>query len=91
MRKIVAFHSYKGGTGKTLFSINLATTYANRGKKICLFDLDFRAPSLHAAFKTDGSEYWLNPFRLLIQFFSDACKINTYSNSNPLELCAVRN
>jgi len=62
MRKIVAFHSYKGGTGKTLFSINLATTYANRGKKICLFDLDFRAPSLHAAFKTDGTEYWLNDY-----------------------------
>jgi MinD-like ATPase involved in chromosome partitioning or flagellar assembly len=62
MRKIVAFHSYKGGTGKTLFSINLATTYANRGKKVCLFDLDFRAPSLHAAFKTDGTEYWLNDY-----------------------------
>ncbi|MCK5563293.1 MinD/ParA family protein [Candidatus Bathyarchaeota archaeon] len=62
MRKIVAFHSYKGGTGKTLFSINLATTYASRGKKVCLFDLDFRAPSLHAAFKTDGTEYWLNDY-----------------------------
>lgn len=62
MGKIVAFHSYKGGTGKTLFSINLATTYANRGKKVCLLDLDFRAPSLHAAFKTDGSEYWLNDY-----------------------------
>jgi len=62
MRKIVAFHSYKGGTGKTLFSINLATTYASRGKKVCLFDLDFRAPSLHTAFKTDGTEYWLNDY-----------------------------
>jgi septum site-determining protein MinD len=62
MKKIVAFHSYKGGTGKTLFSVNLATTYANRGKKVCLFDLDFRAPSLHAAFKTDDTEYWLNDY-----------------------------
>jgi len=62
MRKIVAFHSYKGGTGKTLFSVNLATMYASRGKKVCLFDLDFRAPSLHAAFKTDGTEYWLNDY-----------------------------
>ena len=62
MRKIVAFHSYKGGTGKTLFSINLATMYASKGKKVCLFDLDFRAPSLHTAFKTDGIEYWLNDY-----------------------------
>jgi len=62
MGKIVAFHSYKGGTGKTLLSVNLATTYASRGKRVCLFDLDFRAPSLQAAFKTDGNEYWLNDY-----------------------------
>jgi len=62
MGKIVAFHSYKGGTGKTLMSVNLATTYAGSGKKVCLFDLDFRAPSLQAAFKTDGNEYWLNDY-----------------------------
>jgi len=60
--KIVAFHSYKGGTGKTLLSVNLATMYASRGKKVCLFDLDFRAPSLQAAFKTDGNDYWLNDY-----------------------------
>jgi len=60
--KIVAFHSYKGGTGKTLLSVNLATTYASRGKKVCLFDLDFRAPSLQAAFKTNDNEYWLNDY-----------------------------
>jgi MinD-like ATPase involved in chromosome partitioning or flagellar assembly len=62
MGKIVAFHSYKGGTGKTLLSVNLATIYANRGKKVCLFDLDFRAPSLQATFKTDDTEYWLNDY-----------------------------
>lgn len=62
MGKIVAFHSYKGGTGKTLLSVNLATMYAGRGKKVCLFDLDFRAPSLHAAFKTNDTEYWLNDY-----------------------------
>ena len=62
MGKIVAFHSYKGGTGKTLLSVNLATMYASRGKKVCLFDLDFRAPSLQAAFKTDGNEHWLNDY-----------------------------
>jgi len=62
MGKIIAFHSYKGGTGKTLLSINLATTYAKHGKSVCLFDLDFRAPSLHAAFASDGVECWLNEY-----------------------------
>ena len=62
MGKIVAFHSYKGGTGKTLLSINIAAIYAKRGKSVCLFDLDFRAPSLHAAFGSDVPEYWLNEY-----------------------------
>jgi septum site-determining protein MinD len=62
MGKIIALHSYKGGTGKTLLSINLAATYLKRGKKICLLDLDFRAPSLHAVFKINNSEYWLNDY-----------------------------
>ncbi len=62
MGKIIALHSYKGGTGKTLLSINLAATYVKRGKNICLLDLDFRAPSLQAAFKTNDAEYWLNDY-----------------------------
>jgi len=62
MGKIIAIHSYKGGTGKTLFSVNLATTFALKGKKVCLLDMDFRAPSLHALFKLSGSEYWLNDY-----------------------------
>ncbi len=62
MGKIIAVHSYKGGTGKTLLSVNLAASYAKRGKKVCLMDLDFRAPSLHALFKNQKSEYWLNDY-----------------------------
>ncbi len=62
MGNIIALHSYKGGTGKTLLSVNLAATYTKRGRNICLFDLDFRAPSLHAAFKAEGNGYWLNDY-----------------------------
>lgn len=62
MGKIIAIHSYKGGTGKTLLSINLAALYANKGKQVALLDLDFRAPSLHAIFKIHESEYWLNDY-----------------------------
>ena len=67
---IITFHSYKGGTGKTLLSVNLAILLANKGKKICLLDLDFRAPSLHAIFKTAKPEYWLN------DYLNKICKID---------------
>ena len=62
MGKIIAVHSYKGGTGKTLLSVNLAATLAKRGKKVCLFDLDFRAPSLFAILKMENAEFWFNDY-----------------------------
>jgi MinD-like ATPase involved in chromosome partitioning or flagellar assembly len=65
---IIALHSYKGGTGKTLLSVNLATLFAKMGKKVCLLDLDLRAPSIHSFFK-NGTEYWVN------DYLSKACKI----------------
>ena len=62
MGKILAVHSYKGGTGKTLLSVNLASTFARQGKKVCLFDLDFRAPSLFAILNMPNAECWLNDY-----------------------------
>ncbi|MEM3623527.1 MAG: MinD/ParA family protein [Candidatus Bathyarchaeia archaeon] len=62
MGKIIAVHSYKGGTGKTLLSLNLAATFIKRGKKVCLLDLDFRAPSLATILKIEKAEGWLNDY-----------------------------
>lgn len=62
MSKIIAVHSYKGGTGKTLLSVNLAATFAKQGKKVCLFDLDFRAPSLFAILKINQTQNWFNDY-----------------------------
>lgn len=60
--KIIAVHSYKGGTGKTLLSVNLAATFVKHGKKVCLLDLDFRAPSLSTVLKIEKAECWLNDY-----------------------------
>jgi MinD-like ATPase involved in chromosome partitioning or flagellar assembly len=65
---IIALHSYKGGTGKTLLSVNLATLFAKMGKKVCLLDLDLRAPSIHSFFKNE-TQYWVN------DYLSKACQI----------------
>jgi septum site-determining protein MinD len=70
MGKIIAVHSYKGGTGKTLLSVNLAAAFAKHGKKVCLFDLDFRAPSLSTIFKVENAECWLN------DYLNGTCDIN---------------
>jgi len=59
--KAIAVHSFKGGTGKTLISVNLAATYAKNGKNVCLLDYDFRAPSLQVVFKSNPV-CWLNDF-----------------------------
>lgn len=55
--KAIAIHSYKGGTGKTCIAVNLAATYAARGKNVCLLDLDFGAPSLHTIFESETKYY----------------------------------
>jgi MinD-like ATPase involved in chromosome partitioning or flagellar assembly len=68
--KIIAVHSYKGGTGKTLLSVNLAATFAKAGKKVCIFDLDFRAPSLFAILKTPSADFWLN------DYLNNTCEID---------------
>lgn len=62
MGRMVAVHSYKGGTGKTLLSINLAAAFAKNGRKVCLFDLDFRAPSLATILKVGKPEHWMNDY-----------------------------
>jgi len=62
MGKIIAVHSYKGGTGKTLLSINLSAALAKHGKNVCLFDLDFRAPSLSTLLRIEKAERYLNDY-----------------------------
>lgn len=43
-----AIHSHKGGTGKTLITMNLAALLVKRGKKVVVLDLDLYAPSLQS-------------------------------------------
>ena len=60
------FHSYKGGTGKSLISTNVAGALADQGKKVAIFDFDFLGPGLFSSFhsfveKSSKSKiYYLN-------------------------------
>ncbi len=51
MTKCVAFHSYKGGTGKSTISSNLSAALAKKGFIAVLLDVDVYAPSLQDYFQ----------------------------------------
>src|ERR671914_731185 len=53
MTKCIAFHSYKGGTGKTTLACNSAGALTKRGYKVCLLDLDIYAPSFQIYFQRE--------------------------------------
>ena len=59
MSQCIAFHSYKGGTGKTTIACNLAAMLTFKGYNVSLLDLDVYAPSLHAYFGHDPDK-WIN-------------------------------
>ncbi len=52
--KTISVHSYKGGTGKTTFLLNLAGLLAQEGKKVLAMDYDLRAPSFQSYFSTNN-------------------------------------
>ena len=47
MGKIVSVHSFRGGTGKSNVSANLAYSLAEAGKKVCVVDTDIQSPGVH--------------------------------------------
>ncbi len=61
MTKCIAFHSYKGGTGKTTIASNFAVLLAKKGYHVFLLDLDVYAPSLQAYFDMEPVR-WINDF-----------------------------
>jgi chromosome partitioning protein len=53
MARCIAFHSYKGGTGKTTLACNSAALLARKGYRVCLLDLDIYAPSFQSYFERE--------------------------------------
>ena len=61
MTRCIAFHSYKGGTGKTTLASNFAALLAKKGYRVFLLDLDVYAPSLQSYFEKEPKR-WINDF-----------------------------
>lgn len=50
MPKVISIHSYRGGTGKSNFTANLATTVALQGYRVGVVDTDVPSPGIHNLF-----------------------------------------
>ena len=53
MARTIAIHSFKGGTGKSTITVNLAAALASRGKRVGVMDMDLEGPGLHVMFNID--------------------------------------
>lgn len=53
MGKIISVHSYRGGTGKSNMTANLATTLAMMGYKVGVVDTDIQSPGIHIIFQLE--------------------------------------
>lgn len=58
--KVIVFHSYKGGTGKTTLAINTAINLAKRGYKTLAIDADLNAPTFESIFSELTPSYNFN-------------------------------
>lgn len=50
MSKIIAVHSYRGGTGKSNITANLAVAAAQQGYRVGVIDTDLQSPGIHVLF-----------------------------------------
>lgn len=56
MAKIVSIHSYRGGTGKSNTTANLAATVARYGYRVGIVDTDIQSPGIHVLFGFDEDD-----------------------------------
>lgn len=55
MPQIISVHSYRGGTGKSNITANLATLLATDGRRVGVIDTDIQSPGIHILFGLDES------------------------------------
>ncbi|MEO0455297.1 MAG: MinD/ParA family protein [Cyanobacteria bacterium P01_A01_bin.114] len=56
MPRVISIHSYRGGTGKSNFTANLATTVALQGYRVGVVDTDVPSPGIHNLFNLEPEQ-----------------------------------
>jgi MinD-like ATPase involved in chromosome partitioning or flagellar assembly len=54
--KIVSIHSFRGGTGKSNTTANVAVALAAQGKRVGVIDTDIQSPGIHILFGLRGDQ-----------------------------------
>jgi len=64
MAKIIAIHSFRGGTGKSNVTANVAALLAAEGRRVGVIDTDIQSPGIHVLFGLHGDavEHSLNDY-----------------------------
>jgi MinD-like ATPase involved in chromosome partitioning or flagellar assembly len=64
MSQIVSIHSFRGGTGKSNTTANVAGILASQGKRVGVIDTDIQSPGVHVLFGLgeDEMEHTLNDY-----------------------------
>jgi MinD-like ATPase involved in chromosome partitioning or flagellar assembly len=55
MGKIISVHSFRGGTGKSNMTANVATCLALMGQRVGIVDTDIQSPGIHVIFNLDDT------------------------------------
>jgi len=86
MRQIVSIHSYRGGTGKSNLTANLATAVALLGKRVGVVDTDIQSPGIHILFGLDDKQVT----RAVNDYLYNQCSIkDTAYHVSPPEVTAA--
>ena len=56
MATIVSVHSFRGGTGKSNTTANLAAVFATQGRRVGVIDTDIQSPGIHVLFGLAGED-----------------------------------
>jgi septum site-determining protein MinD len=56
MAKIIAIHSFRGGTGKSNITANVAAILASEGERVGVVDTDIQSPGIHVLFGLRGDD-----------------------------------
>jgi MinD-like ATPase involved in chromosome partitioning or flagellar assembly len=56
MPKIISVHSFRGGTGKSNTTANLATIVASKGLRVGVIDTDIQSPGIHVLFGLEEAQ-----------------------------------
>jgi MinD-like ATPase involved in chromosome partitioning or flagellar assembly len=71
MTKIISIHSFRGGTGKSNVTANLAAQAAMAGKRVAILDTDIQSPGIHVLFGLDEN----NMKKTLNDYLHEKCAV----------------